>query len=47
MFSPLHTLNIALVSIIKIVIARNKIYLNKVVIHVLQGPETVTQGYYI
>jgi hypothetical protein len=44
MFGPLHTLNIALVSIIKIVIARNKIYLIKVVIHVLQGPEAVTQG---
>jgi hypothetical protein len=43
MTSPFNTLDIALVAIIKVVIARNKIYSIKVVIHVLQCSETVVQ----
>jgi hypothetical protein len=44
MTSPFNTLDITLVAIIQVVIAGNKIYLAKVVIHVLQCSETVVQG---
>jgi hypothetical protein len=43
MACPFNTLNITLVAIIQVVIARNKVNMFKVIIHVLQGPEAVVQ----
>jgi hypothetical protein len=42
-FGPLYALYVSVVSIIQIVVARNKIHLFKIVIHVLQCLETVVQ----
>jgi hypothetical protein len=43
MACPFNTLNITLVAIIQVVIARNKVNMFKVIIHVLQCPEAVVQ----
>jgi hypothetical protein len=43
MACPFNTLNITLVAIIQVVIARNKVNMFKICIHVLQCPEAVVQ----
>jgi hypothetical protein len=46
-FGPLHALYVSLVSIIQIVVTRNKINPFKVIIEMLQGSEAVVQGHNI
>ena len=47
MSGPLNTLYISLVTIIQIMISRNKINMFKIVIEMFQGPQAVVQRDYV